>query len=102
MALMEINVVPIGTKSTSISKYVALSEDAFKAEKKLKREITAMGTIVEASSIGRLLCVARKMHHKAMMAGAKRVLTSIILDERRDKKISMEGEVASVLKKLHA
>jgi len=100
MALMEISVVPIGTSSTSISRYVASSEKALKKERKIKQQITAMGTIVEAGSVTRLFSVAKKMHEKALAAGAKRVITSITLDDRRDKKASIESKVASVMDKI--
>ncbi|OGX46606.1 MAG: hypothetical protein A3G38_00625 [Omnitrophica WOR_2 bacterium RIFCSPLOWO2_12_FULL_51_8] len=100
MALMEISVVPIGTCSTSISKYVAASEKALKKDSSVKRQITAMSTIVEAGSVAKLFAVAKKMHEKALAAGAKRVITNIVLDDRRDKKASSETKVASVMNKI--
>lgn len=100
MALMEISVVPIGTSSTSISKYVASSEKALKKNSSIKRQITAMGTIVEAGSVAKLLAVAKKMHENALAAGAKRVITNIVLDDRRDKRASIETKVASVMNKI--
>ncbi|MBI4335946.1 MAG: MTH1187 family thiamine-binding protein [Candidatus Omnitrophica bacterium] len=95
MALMEISVVPIGTCSTSISKYVASSEKALKKDSAIKRQITAMGTILEAGSVAKLFSVAKKMHRKALAAGAMRVITSIVLDDRRDKKGSIKSKLAS-------
>ena len=100
MVLMEISVFPLGTKSTSISKFVASSEKVLKKERNIKYQITAMGTIVEAGSLTRLFKVAGKMHNKALAAGVKRVITSIVIDDRRDKKASIESKVTSVLTKI--
>lgn len=101
MPIMEISVVPIGTKTPSISKYVASSEKVLVRSKSVKAQITAMGTIVESKSLGRLFSIAESMHKRALSAGAKRVLTSLTIDDRRDKRASIEGKVISVRKKLH-
>jgi uncharacterized protein (TIGR00106 family) len=99
MPIMEISVIPIGTKTTSISKYVASSEEVLKRER-MKSQITAMGTIVEAPSLDELFKVAEEMHKKAFKGGVRRVFTSITIDDRLDKKSTIEGKVASVRKKL--
>jgi len=100
MPLMEISIVPLGTKSTSLSNYIASAEHALQNQKGIKAQLTAMGTIVEAGSVNKLLCIAHKMHKAVIRAGARRVLTTIKIDERLDKHISIEGKVASVKKKL--
>lgn len=100
MPIMEISIVPIGTKTTSISKYVAASEEVLRNEKSAKGQITAMGTIVESHSTKELFAIALKMHKRAFASGAKRVLTNIVIDERRDKKASIESKVESVRRKL--
>lgn len=99
MPIMEISVIPIGTKTASISKYVASSERVIK-KTKIKSQITAMGTIVESGSLDKLFSVAQKMHKKAFSCGVKRVLTNITIDDRRDKKASIESKVESIKKKL--
>ncbi len=99
MPIMEISLIPIGTRNTSISKYVVAGEKAFNKADGFKKVITAMGTIVEAESLHKLFAVAEEMHNKAMAAGAKRVLTHISIDDRKDKKVSMASKVESVLKK---
>lgn len=100
MPIMEISVIPIGTKTPSISKYVASSEKILRRVKDARSQITAMGTIVEAPSLKELFDIAQKMHKKAFSNGVKRVFTSIAIDDRRDKKISIEGKVVSVKEKL--
>lgn len=100
MPIMEISVVPIGTKTPSISKYVAASEEILQKTNTVKSQITAMATIVESDSLNKLFDIARKMHEKVLSSGAKRVITSITIDDRLDKKLSIEGKVNSVKKKL--
>ncbi|MCM8763574.1 MAG: MTH1187 family thiamine-binding protein [Candidatus Omnitrophica bacterium] len=99
MPIMDINIIPIGTKGTSLSKYVACAEKVLMREKDVKMQITAMGTIVESRSLKRLLEIAQKMHRAVITSGAKRVLTKIEIDERRDKRISIESKVKSVKEK---
>lgn len=101
MPIMEISIVPIGTKRASISRYVASCEEVLRNIKGIKAQLTAMCTIVEADSLKKLFEVAQKMHNKAFLLGVKRVLTEIKIDDRRDKKISIENKVASVRRKLH-
>ena len=102
MPVMEISVVPIGTASSSISKYVAQSEEPLQKAGQLRSVVTAMGTLVEGASTRELLDVALKMHHRALTAGAKRVLTHITIDERIDKKVSIVSKVNSVMKKMNS
>jgi uncharacterized protein YqgV (UPF0045/DUF77 family) len=59
-----------------------------------------MGTIVESNSIEKLLTVAGKMHSIVFGDEVKRVVTTIKLDERKDKELTMDGKVKSVEGKL--
>jgi len=47
-----------------------------------------------------LLQVARALHELPFQRGVKRVLTSLKIDDRRDKSLTMKGKVASVKRKL--
>jgi len=101
MAIMEISVVPIGTKGPSLSGYVARAIDILKKESDIKYQLTSMGTIIEARSIEKLLSVAGKMHSILFSDEVKRVVTTIKLDERKDKDLTMNGKVKSVEDKLN-
>ncbi len=101
MPIMEVSIIPVGTKNTSISDCVVACEEVLRKEKGIKAQVTAMGTIVEASNISRLFNIASKMHSAALSSGIKRVLTNITIDDRTDKTISIESKVESVRKKLH-
>ncbi len=98
MALMEISVVPLGTGSTSLSKYVAqivriLQEEGF------SYTLTDMGTIIEGP-VEQLFHLARRLHEAPFTAGVKRVYTSIKIDDRRDKEVHLGEKVKSVEGKL--
>jgi len=97
MAVMEISVIPIGIGS-SVSSYVA---DCIRVLKKAKAsyELTAMGTNVEGD-LKELVSLALQMHQVPFKKGAQRVVTTIKIDDRRDKKISIAGKKGSVRKKL--
>lgn len=98
MVVAEISVVPLGTGSASVSRYVADSIRVLQ-ESGLKYEVTAMGTIVEGE-LDAVLAAARRMHLAPFAAGVKRVVTTIKIDERRDKELSIQGKVAAVARQM--
>jgi uncharacterized protein (TIGR00106 family) len=100
MPIMEISVVPLGTQSPSVSKYVASCIDMLKDESSIEYVLTSMGTIIQSKSLKKLLCIAEKMHKKVLYKGAKRVVTTIMIDDRIDKKLTMKSKILSVKKKL--
>jgi uncharacterized protein (TIGR00106 family) len=87
----------MGTKTPSVSKYVARAVKVLQQEKDVKYEITAMGTIVEAD-LDKILEIVRKMHEETFGEGVARVVTTITIDDRRDKDLSMSGKVDSLKK----
>jgi len=101
MPLMEITVVPIGTKGSSVSRYVAGVIKLLKNEKGIEYEINPMGTVVQADSLDELMDIAKKMHRAVLKDGAKRVVTNIKIDERTDKKLTMKGKLNSLKSSLN-
>ena len=99
MAIAEISVVPLGTKTPSVSKYVARAVKVLQKQKDVKYEITAMGTVVEGD-LDKILGVVRKMHEGTFGEGVARVITTIKIDDRRDKAQGMKAKVDSLRKKL--
>jgi uncharacterized protein (TIGR00106 family) len=99
MAIVEVSVVPLGTETPSLSKHVAAAVRVLEGEKDIKYELTAMGTIIEGD-LERLLNLVTRMHQAVFAAGAKRVLTSVKIDERRDKTSSISGKMESLREKL--
>jgi len=96
--IAEVVIVPYGTGTTSLSGYVAGVEKKLK-EFDLKVMLTPMGTILEGD-LDVVLRAVRAAHEIPFDQGALRVGTSLRIDERRDKDISMESKVHSVEGKL--
>jgi len=99
MAIVEISVIPLGTKTPSVSRYVAEALKVLEKEKGIKYELTSMGTIVEGD-LDKILGLAKKMHEAVFDKEVQRVVTIIKIDDRRDKPLSMEDKVKSVQDKL--
>lgn len=95
MIIAEITVVPLGTQTPSVSKYIAKAVDELK-KLGLKPELTAMGTIFEAEDISLILEAFKAVHESVFAQGALRVVTTLTIDERRDKEGSIEQKVRSV------
>ncbi len=98
MAIIEVSIVPIGTENPGIASYVAEAVKIFK-NAGIKYNVTPMGTVLEGE-LSSLLELIQKAHESCFSAGAKRVLTHIKIDDRRDKKQSAEEKVAAVIEKL--
>ena len=99
MAIIEVSIVPLGTGTPSLSQYVARTVKVLEERKDIKYELTSMGTIIEGD-LEQLLGAVRKMHEAVFDAGAVRVLTTIKIDDRRDKASTMSGKIESVKREL--
>ncbi len=93
----EVAVVPVGTGSTGLSQYVAACLDVVQGRDDISYRLTPMGTILEGS-LDIILEVVRQMHETPFDKGVSRVVTTLKIDERRDKLNTMAGKVESVLK----
>jgi uncharacterized protein (TIGR00106 family) len=98
MAIVEVSIVPVGTGTTGISSYVAGCVKLLQDER-IRYQLTPMGTVIEGD-LDLIFSVVRKMHDQPFNAGAGRVLTTIRVDDRRDRKATMNGKVAAVEQKL--
>ena len=93
--IAEIAVAPLGTPTTSLSRYVAGCLDVVRQAPDVSYELSAMGTIIQGP-LARVLDLAQKMHEAPFAMGAKRVLTTIKIDDRRDKLATMESKLKAV------
>lgn len=99
----EISVIPIGISSqttTSMSKEIATAFDAIQKIKGLKTMLTPMGTQIESNNFANILQAIEVAHQVVRTAGAKRIMSTIRIDERLDKSISLEEKVESVMEKI--
>ena len=99
MAVVEVTIGPLGTGSASVSEYVARAVRTLQSEKDIKCELTSMGTILEGD-LDKILAMIRKAHEDTFSEGIVRVVTTIKIDDRRDKALTMEGKLESVRSKL--
>lgn len=94
MAVVQVSVVPVGTGSPSISEHVAHCLDVLDGSG-LSYRLTPMGTVIEGELRDILNAIA-DMHEQTFGEGVVRVLTTIIVDDRKDKTLSMEGKLQAV------
>lgn len=102
MAIVDVTVIPVGTTTPSVSEYVADIQHIlkkFEEEGKIKYKLTPMNTIIEGE-LPTLFQVISAIHEAPFQKGIQRVATNIRIDDRRDKKTTMEGKLESVEKHL--
>ncbi|MCL5957777.1 MAG: MTH1187 family thiamine-binding protein [Chloroflexi bacterium] len=96
MVVAEVSIEPIGMGDPSYSNVVAESVKVLERQKDVKYQITAMSTILEGDR-NRILQVVQEMEDACFRAGAKRCVTNLRIDERRDQPMrniqQMEHEV---------
>jgi len=93
--IAEIKIIPIGTATTSLSRYIAACINTVKQAHDMSYQLTAMGTIIQGPLEG-VLELAQKMHEVPFAMGAKRVVTTISIDDRRDKSATIDSKVKAV------
>jgi len=100
MAIVQVTIVPLGTGTPSVGEYVAYVHRVLQeATENIRYQLTPMSTILEGD-LDELLAVVRRMHEVPFGNGAERVSTTITIDDRRDKKGTMEQKLQSVEDKL--
>lgn len=93
----ELSVVPIGTSRTSLSDYVAAALREIKRAG-VKYQLCPTSTVFEAD-LETALEVAKAAHRAVIDAGAKRVITTLRIDERLDESRTMEERIERVAAK---
>lgn len=100
MAIVDVTIIPIGTSTPSVSEYVAEIQKVLeKNSDRIKYQLTPMNTIIEGE-LPVLFEVIQEMHEVPFAKGLSRVATNIRVDDRRDKKSTMEGKLKAVQSKL--
>ena len=92
--IAQFTTTPLG-ETISVSRFVA---EAFKEVERsgLRFQLTPMSTILEADTPEEAFKVVLKAHEAVFQAGAKRVVTDIKIDDRRDEPRRMEDKVEKV------
>ena len=95
MVVAEISIAPLGTETTSVSRYVAAAVKALESSG-LKCSLGPMGTTVEAESVEEVYVALAKAQQAVFEMGVGRVYTVVKMDERRDSGRSSDDMVGAV------
>jgi len=95
MIIAQLSIAPVG-KDTSLSKYVKIVIDVLR-KNNIKFETNAMATVIETKDLETLFKVVEEAHNTVIKSGAKRVITELKIDDRRDKNVTIESKLKSVL-----
>lgn len=98
MALVQVSVIPIGTSGPSIGDFIADAVQVLE-QAGVPYELSAMGTSFEAP-LRQGVALAQRMHEAAFRRGVERVVTTVTIDDRRDKEVTLKSKVASVKRRL--
>jgi uncharacterized protein (TIGR00106 family) len=94
MIISQLSIAPVG-KGTNLSKYVKIVLNVI-VKNKIKFETNDMATIVETENLDTLFRVVKEAHNAVLKSGAKRVITELKIDDRRDKDVILGEKVESV------
>ena len=97
--IAEFSIVPIGQVTTSLGPWVARALEGIRKVPGVKYQLTPMGTILEAGELESIFKAVEVAHESLVGMGAGRVLSTLRIDDRRDKPRSMADKVKSV--KMH-
>jgi len=98
MALLQLTVIPLGTGSASVGDYVAGIQKALPGTG-VSFQLNDMGTLIEGD-IDELLTVVRQLYDIPFDQGAQRVVTQIVIDDRRDRDVKIGDKITSVQERL--
>lgn len=92
--IAELSIIPVGTGGTGLSRYVAACVEVL-GKRGLEYQLTAMGTIIQGP-LKQVLEVVQEMHEVPFKLGVSRVVTTLKIDDRRDKAQTIVGKVEAV------
>jgi len=78
-----------------VSKYVKAVVKVVQKTRGITCQVTPMATIVEGP-LEKVLALLKKVHEIPFQMGVNRVLTSLVIDDRRDKEITLQSKVKAV------
>jgi uncharacterized protein (TIGR00106 family) len=92
--IVEVSVVPVGTGETSVSSYVRAAVKIIE-ETDLEYEINSMGTCVQGEW-DEIFSTLKAVHDELAKMGCNRIVTTVKIDDRRDKFATMDAKIAAV------
>ncbi len=98
MALMQITIIPMGTSTPSIGDHVAGVQKLLE-NSQVEYQLCDMGTVIYGTP-AELLSLAAEIHEYPFSNGVERVVTNIVLDDRRDKVVGIGEKRKAVIQRL--
>ena len=95
--IAEFSIVPVGSGESSVGRYVAAAINGFKNMKGLDFEVTPMGTILAANDLDTIFQAVHQAHEAVTAKGITRVVSTLRIDDRRDKARTMDDKVKAVM-----
>jgi len=94
--IAQLSVYPIG-EGTSLGRFVRKGVKVIE-ESGYTHEIGGMSTAIEVPDLDALFDLVKKLHAAHVEEGARRVIIDLKVDDRRDKKATIETKKASAKK----
>ena len=94
MIISQLSISPVG-KDISLSKYVKIAINTIKNEG-INYNSNAMATVIETEDLDTLLDAVKKAHNAMLSSGAKRVITELKIDDRKDKDVTIKTKEKSL------
>jgi len=94
----EIGILPIGTSSASLGKYIAEAVNRLKKVDGIRHQVTPMGTVIESDTVDKIFEASKAVMNAVFEMGVTRVELLLKIDERHDKDHSLEDKLRSIEK----
>ena len=94
MIISQLSIAPIGS-SPSVSKYVKKVVNLIN-KSDVKSETNAMATVIETEDLDTLLNLVKEAHMTMVKSGAKRIITELKIDDRRDKNATINSKLKAL------
>ena len=91
VVVAEFSIHPIG-EGTSVGRYVKSAVRALSKVRRLTFDVTPMSSVLEAENIGTILQAVEVSHRAVRSMGAKRISSSLRIDEHLDKRRRMSDK----------
>lgn len=96
MIIAEFSIIPIGTKTTSVGKYVKAALKELEKQGNIRVKPGAMGTVIEAENLDDIFKAVEMAHNSVFDLGLKRVVSEIKIDDRRDREATIESKTRAL------
>jgi len=94
MIISQLSIAPIG-EGTSLSKYVKIVIETLK-KSNVNFKTNDMATVIETQDLKTLFKIVENAHNAVIKSGAKRVITELKIDDRKDKNARIGAKIKAV------